>query len=108
MTNWLLRQLNLSDEFVGHLDQVSVTFQSPRLLVAGLVLLVPAAVFIYLRQRRNLLTVPPGLRLTLTATRVLILLLLVLILGSPFARLDHKSENRPVVAVLLDHSQSMQ
>jgi hypothetical protein len=108
MKDWLLRQLNLTDEFVGHLDQVSVAFQNPRLLALGLVLLVPAAVFIYLRQRRNLVTVPMSLRLTLTATRVLILLMLVLILGSPHARLDHKSENRPVLALLFDHSQSMQ
>ncbi len=108
MKDWFLRQMNLTDEFVGSLDQVSVAFQNPRLLVGGLVLLVPAAVFIYLRQRRNLPTVPSGLRLTLTGTRVLILLMLVLILGSPYARLDHRSENRAVVALLFDHSQSMQ
>jgi hypothetical protein len=107
MTSWLVRQLNLGDDFVGHLDEARLAFQHPRLLVAGLVLLLPAAVFIYLRQRRNLPSVPTGLRFTLTATRVLILLLLVLILGSPILKLDHKGEKKPIVALLFDHSQSM-
>ncbi|MFO0881724.1 MAG: hypothetical protein U0840_30870 [Gemmataceae bacterium] len=107
MKAWLLRQLNLTDDFVTHLDEVTLAFQHPRLLVAGLILLVPASIFIYLRQKRNLPTVPPGLRLTLTATRILILLLMVLVLGSPLLRLDHKAENRPVVALLFDQSESM-
>src|SRR4051794_18170423 len=107
MLAWLLRQLNLSDDFAAHLDSVTLAFQNPRLLVGGLVLLAPVAAFIYLRQKRNLPTVPPGLRLTLSATRILILLLLVLVLGSPILQLDVKSEKKPVVAVLFDHSQSM-
>jgi hypothetical protein len=108
MTAWLLRQLNLTGEFADHLDQVVLTFQSPRLLAVGLLLLGPAAAFVYLRQKRNLPTVPPALRLTLSATRVLILLLLVLVLGSPLLKLDLNNENKPVVAVLFDQSQSMQ
>jgi hypothetical protein len=104
---WLLRQLNLTDEFAGHLDEVKLAFQNPRLLVGGLVVLLPVSIYIYLRQRRNLPSVPTALRLTLTATRVLILVLLVLVLGSPILKLDHKSEKKPIVAVLFDHSQSM-
>ena len=108
MKAWLLKQLNLSGEFADHLDEVSLTFQHPRLLVIGLALLLPAALFIYFRQKRNLPTVPTSLRLTLSATRILILLMLVLVLGSPFLKLDHKAENKPIVAVLFDQSQSMQ
>ncbi len=74
----------------------------------GLVVLVPLAVFIYLRQKWNLPSVPPLLRFVLTATRVLILLLLVLVLGSPYLKIDHTSEKKPIVALLFDHSQSMQ
>src|SRR4051812_9721929 len=103
MLTWFLKQLNFSDEFVRHLDDVRLDVQHPYRLVAGLILLLPVAWFIYYRQKRNLPTVPFGLRLTLTVTRVLILLLLVLVLAAPFARLDHKSENKPVVGVLLDH-----
>jgi hypothetical protein len=119
MRGWWLRQLiddpNLADDFAGHWGDVSFGLQNlPRdpvgaALVVGLllVLLVLAAAFIYYRQRRNLPTVPLGLRLTLTSTRVLILALLVLILLQPFARLDYRSENPAVVALLFDHSQSM-
>lgn len=108
MTEWLLRQLNITDEFTGHLNEVELTFQHPVLLAVGLVLLVPAAIFIYRRQKFNLPSVPPFLRSTLTATRVLVLLLLVLVLSSPYLKRDHRSEKKPIVALLFDHSQSMQ
>ena len=107
MTEWLLRQLNVSDDFVGHLDDVALTFRHPAALWVGLPAVALLAGLIYFRQKRNLPSVPRPLRLTLTATRVLILLLLVLVLASPTLKLDHKGENKPVVAVLLDHSQSM-
>jgi hypothetical protein len=108
MTPWLLRQLNLPDEFAGHLGEVAFAFRHPRVFWAGLALLVPLAAYIYLRQRRNLPSVPTAVRVTLTATRVLILLLLVVVLASPTLKLDHKAENKPIVAFLFDHSQSMQ
>jgi hypothetical protein len=107
MTEWLLRQLNVTDEFARHLDEVHLAFQHPGLLAVGLALVVPAAAFVWLRQKRNLASAPWALRLVLTCTRVLILLLLVLVVGSPYLKLDHKSERKPIVAILLDHSQSM-
>src|SRR5262245_30822898 len=108
MLSWLLRQLNVTDEFVEHIDEVQFDFQYRWVLAVGLILLVPVGVWIFLRQRRNLATVPPKLRLTLSLTRIVILALLVFVLAGPFVRLDHKDEKKPVVAVLLDHSQSMQ
>jgi hypothetical protein len=108
MTSWLLRQLNITDEFVSHLGEAHLAFQHPLALTVGLVLLAPVAAYIFLRQKWNLPSVPPLLRLVLTATRVLILLLLVLVLGSPYLKIDHTSDRKPVVALLFDHSQSMQ
>ncbi|HEY7424871.1 MAG TPA: hypothetical protein VH682_11635, partial [Gemmataceae bacterium] len=108
MTSWLLRQLNITDEFVSHLNEAHLAFQHPLLLTVGLLVLVPIAVFIYLRQKWNLPSAPPLLRFVLTTTRVLILLLLVLVLGSPYLKIDHTSEKKPIVALLFDHSQSMQ
>ncbi|HTU21666.1 MAG TPA: hypothetical protein VMG10_26755 [Gemmataceae bacterium] len=108
MTSWLLRQLNITDEFVSHLDEARLAFQHPLVLTVGLVLLLPIAVYIFLRQKWNLPTVPPLLRFVLTATRVLILLSLVVILGSPYLKIDHTSEKKPIIALLFDHSQSMQ
>src|SRR5215813_13752057 len=107
MFHWFLRQLNFSDEFIRHLDSVTVSVQSPWTFWIGVALLVPIAIFIYYRQQQNLPSTPLSLRLTLTATRVLILLLLVLVLAAPYARLTHTTENKPVVGVLLDQSQSM-
>ena len=106
MKTWLFRQLNRRR--VRHAPRRrDADLPESVLLVAGLCLLVPVAVFIYLRQKRNLPTVPTGMRIALSATRVLILMLLVFVLGSPFLKLDHESEKKPIVAVLFDHSQSM-
>src|SRR4051812_2202149 len=107
MKTWLLEQLNLPKEFIGNLSEVRVTFENPVLLVVGLALLLPLAVFVYLRQRVNMPTAPASLVWGLTLTRVLILLLLVGIVGNPHANLDVRKEHKPVVAVLIDHSQSM-
>src|SRR5437763_12522022 len=99
MLDWLLRQLNITDEFVGHLDEVKLLFQHPNWLWAGLVLVPPLAWFIYRRQVRNLPTVPGWIRFTLTATRVLILALLFLVLASPYLKLDHQNEKKPIVGL---------
>src|SRR5437588_5983246 len=108
MLSWLLRQLSDTEQLVEHIDEVQFDFQYGWVLIVGLVLLVPVGAWIVLRQRRNLATVPPKLRITLSLTRIAILALLVLALAGPFVRLDHRDEKKPVVAVLLDHSQSMQ
>ena len=107
MTSWLLRQINASEDFAGHLDEVSPHFHHPWVLLAP-ALLVPLAIFIYLRQLYNLPSVPTAIRAILTSTRVLILALLIVILAGPYLKLHLKSEKKPIVAFLLDHSQSMQ
>ncbi len=107
MTSWLLRQINASEDFAGHLDEVSPHFHHPWVLLA-LALLVPLAVFIYLRQLYNLPSVPTAIRAILTSTRILILALLIVILAGPYLKLHLQSEKKPIVAFLLDHSQSMQ
>src|SRR5205823_14943478 len=75
---------------------------------AALVLLPLLGVYAYRRQRRNLRTVPPLLRAALTATRVLVLALLFLVLAAPYLKRVERVERRPIVALLFDHSQSMQ
>src|SRR5437764_6040108 len=105
---WLWKQIGIKDDFFVHLDEATIAFHQPRLLWIGLALLIPAAYFIYRRQRQNLRTVPSLPRLVLTATRVLILALLILVLAGPYLKLDQQNEKKPIVAVLFDHSQSMQ
>ena len=77
MLAWLLRLIGISNDFLDHLDEVSLAVQRPLVLGLGLVLLVPLAVLIYRRQRANLASAPRGLILALSIIRVAILGLLV-------------------------------
>ncbi|HWB13854.1 MAG TPA: hypothetical protein VG826_31800 [Pirellulales bacterium] len=103
----LLRSIGVADDIRSHLEHVTLQVQRPAWLWLGLALLVPIGWFVFRRQRDNLASVPPSLRLGLTATRVLILLLLVLTLAGPYLKLDMKLEKKPIVALLFDQSQSM-
>ncbi len=108
MLEWLLKKIGIGDEFVDHLGDTAVAVQHPLVLIVGLALLVPVGVFIYLRQRQNLPSVPFGLRAALTATRIFVLAMLILVLAGPFLKFDHRSEKKPILALLFDHSESMQ
>ena len=107
MGAWLLRLIGVSNDFVEHLSEVAFAVQRPAILWLGLVLPAPIGYFIYRRQRRNLASVPLSLIVTLTSIRIAILALLVIILAGPYLKIDHQSEQKPIVAVLIDHSQSM-
>jgi hypothetical protein len=107
MLAWLLKILGIGDEFLDHIGEVQLTAQRPAVLWIGLLLLIPVGIFIYRRQRQNLATVPPTLRLALSVTRILVLALLVLVLAGPYLKLEHQSEKKPIVAFLFDQSQSM-
>jgi hypothetical protein len=106
--SWFLKSIGVSDEFVVHIGEVKLAFHQELALWIGLALLIPAAYFIYRRQQRNLRTVPFLPRLLLTATRVLILAILIWVLAGPYLKLEQKNEKKPIVAVLFDHSQSME
>jgi hypothetical protein len=105
---WFLRTIGLSDDMVGHLHEVKLAVHHDKILWAGLALLVPISYFIYRRQQHNLRNIPAALRVALTLTRIAVLFLLVLVLADPYAKIDHDSEKKPIVALLFDHSQSME
>jgi hypothetical protein len=88
-------------------NRPTIEYTSPALFDVGLALLVPVSVWVFLRHRQNLPTVPPSLRLVLTFTRVAILGLLVWVLGNPVLKATYTEKQKPVVAVLFDQSQSM-
>jgi hypothetical protein len=92
---------------IERLDQATLAFQYSLLLWVGLVLLIPVAVYLYRRQQRSLGAAPRGLGLGLSLIRITILILLVLVLASPYVKLDYEIEKKPLVAVLLDQSASM-
>lgn len=103
-----LKSIGVSDDIVEHLDNVHLAFQRPAILWVGLLLLVPAGVFIYRRQRHNLSTVPQKFHIALTTTRTIVLLMLVIVLAGPYLKLDHRIDRKPIFAVMFDRSQSMQ
>ncbi len=107
MLPWFLKLLGISSDITEHISDARFSFQRPALFWIGLVLLVPIGYYAYRRQRQNLLTAPPALRGLLTACRIIVLGILVLVLGHPYVKIDHEIEKRPIVAVLVDHSQSM-
>lgn len=108
MTPWLLRQIHASEDFAEHLDKAAIAFHHPWILLAGVLLLAPLAVWIYLRQLHNLPSVPSAIRITLSLTRILILAVLVVILAGPYLKLEVQSKTRPIIAFLFDQSRSMQ
>jgi hypothetical protein len=105
---WFWKSIGIDGDLLAHWGDLGWQFHQPLALWIGLPLLVPIACFIYYWQRRNLRTVHGPLRLALTTIRVLILLLLVLVLAGPYVAFGEDVERRPIVALLFDHSQSMQ
>ena len=107
MIPWLLKAIGISETFTGRLDEVRWMWARPRVFWVGLILLLPVAVIVVLRQRRNLPHISPALRGLLSACRIGILLLLVVILGGPYLRLAEPVMQKPVLAWLTDRSASM-
>jgi len=107
MLESLLRSIGVADEMVENISETHVAFQRPLWLYA-LLLVIPAAWFIYSRQRANLATVRRGFRVALTVTRVFVLTMLIVVLASPVLRLTEEINKKPILAVVFDASQSMQ
>src|SRR5262245_37030377 len=107
MFNWLLRQANVSDVFLEHRGELTYHVQYPLAVAVGLPLVLLVGVGIYVLQRRNLKSSPRSLVLALTACRTFILALLVAVMAGPFDQLETARENRPVLALVFDSSQSM-
>ena len=105
---WFLKSIGVTDDLVQNIDQAQLAFQRPLVLWLGLLFVIPAAYFIYRRQRDNLASVPKRFRIALSVTRVLVLLLLVVVLAGPYLSFDEEVSKKPIVAVMLDGSQSMQ
>ncbi len=80
----------------------------PIWLIVGLVLMAPAGWYVVRRHRRSLPHIAPAARKALSVCRVAVLLLLVVVLGGPYLRLDERLEQKPIVALLLDVSGSME
>lgn len=103
-----LRSIGVTDEVLQHLDKAVLDFQRPAVLWVGLALLIPVGYLIVTRQRENLNTVPRRYQWLLSGTRISVLLILIAVLAGPYLKVDLQITKRPIVAVLLDDSQSME
>ena len=107
MIGWLLKSIGVSQDISTRLDQAQLMWARPWLLWTGLVLLVPVAIFIVWRHRKNLPHVPPGLRFLLSTCRVLVLLVMILVLGGPYLRIEDRITQKAMLPVIIDESASM-
>ncbi|MBC8354898.1 MAG: hypothetical protein H8E66_23210 [Planctomycetes bacterium] len=104
---WFLQSIGIEGEVLEHLDQAQLAFQRPVVLWFGVLLLIPVAYLIWRRQQ-NLDTPSPRFRLILNIARVFVTVVILLILSGPYLRLDMTVQRKPVLAILLDNTQSMQ
>jgi hypothetical protein len=105
---WLARLAGVGHELASKIDRVEFHWARPDLLILGLALLVPAGLWIARRHRERMPWLSPQQRTALNVCRIAVLGLLVFVLAGPFLRLDEKVEEKPVVAVMVDTSDSMQ
>lgn len=107
MPDWLLNLLGIDGEVRSYAGAGAIRFESPSVLFFGVPLLWVVSWFVHRRLRRALPDVSRLLIRILTATRVLVLLILLVILANPMLKIDLSEVQRPVVALLIDTSSSM-
>ena len=107
ITAWLARLAGVGHEMAARIDRAEFHWARPDLLIIGLVLLGPAAWWIDRRHRIRMPWLSRGQRRTLTVCRTAVLGLLVFVLAGPFLRLEERVAEQPVVALVVDTSDSM-
>ena len=105
---WLARSCGIGHELAARIDRVEWHWARPDLLIIGLLLLVPAGWWIARRHRERMPWLPRRQRHALNACRIAVLALLVFVVAGPSLRLDERVEEKPVVAIIVDTSDSMQ
>jgi hypothetical protein len=104
---WLARLAGVGHDMASKIDRAELHWARPELLAIGLVLLGPACWWIARRHRERMPWLSPRLRRTLNACRFTVLGLLVFVIGGPYLALDERIEEKPVVAIVVDESASM-
>ncbi len=107
MTETFLNLIGVTDEISGQLDDVVLLWARPVFLWIGLIGVLPVAALVWLRQAHSIGHVRALLRGILTGCRAAVFLLLMIVLAGPYVRLEQPTEHKPVLAVLLDVSASM-
>ena len=104
---WLARSCGIGHELAAKIDRVEWHWARPDLLIIGLVLLVPIGWWIARRHRERMPWLTPRLQTALTACRIAVLGLLIFVVAGPSLRLDERVAEKPVVALIVDTSDSM-
>jgi len=104
---WLLRLAGVGHEMASRIDRADFRWSRPGVLAIGILLLPFAAWWIARRHRERMPWLSPRQRLALDVCRTAVLGLLVLVLAGPMLRLEEQVRQPPVVALLVDVSDSM-
>jgi hypothetical protein len=104
---WLLRLAGVGHEMAARIDRADLRWARPGVLVVGLLLLPFAAWWISHRHRERMPWLSPRQRLALDVCRTAVLGLLVFVLAGPSLRLEEQVRQPPVVAIVVDVSDSM-
>jgi hypothetical protein len=107
MWDAILERLGVDPVLREHWSDVRLAFQYPEFLWACLVILPLAAWAIIRRHRESIAGVPPASRRLLSGLRIAVLAILLFILSAPFLSLDVQSQVKPLVAVVVDQTRSM-
>lgn len=102
----ILRWLGVDGDILQHIDRARLTVDRPALLLLAGLLFLPMCWWIYRRQRERLGSSKRLLAL-LTATRILLAGLILLMLAGPRLAIDATIEQKPVVSLMIDRSESM-
>ena len=103
----LARAAGVGHELASRIDAVEWHWARPWVWWGGLLLLVPLGWWISRRHEQRLPWLAPRLRRALDLCRIGVLGLLVFVLAGPFLRLDERIVQKPVVALVVDESDSM-
>ena len=103
----LARAAGIGHELASRVDAAEWHWARPWVAWIGFACLVPAGYWICRRHAERLPWLAPRLRRVLDVCRIGVLGLLVFVLAGPFLRLDERIVERPVVALIVDESASM-
>lgn len=104
---WFAKLAGVGHELASKIDRAELHWARPELLAIGLALFGPACWWIARRHRERMPWLSPRLRRILNTCRFAVLGLLVFVIGGPFLTLDERIEEKPVVAIIVDDSASM-
>lgn len=108
MIAWLLNQIGIESDITSRLEHARWLLTQPLVLWLGLAIMVPVGIMIFLRHSRNFPNLAPWCRGLLTTFRISVLVILVILLSGPFIRVREPVQQKPILALLLDESESMQ